>query len=351
MPGIGRNVPTRGGGVSRHVIRYPGGSHSTRGLRRALRGLLLLWESPIIAGLFALVFYALLALQYGLITPAGSFAYFNYLADAFLHGQMHLRIVPPSQLDLSLFDGRYYLYWGPFPAVLLMPLVALFGVTFSDVIFTFTIGAFNVGLVALVLRYAFRRRVIGLSRERRGLLVLFFALGTVHITLTPFGRVWFTGQLVAFWCVALAYLAALALQRWRAFLFTGLAVALAMLTRNHLVFTGLWPACYLLYRYRAEGRRLLAYTAAGLLPVIIGVCMLAAYNWVRFGNALDNGLAYHQMGPTFASDYQRYGAFNPHYVPINVYYQYLAIPYPLRAETTLMGGSLFLMSPVFLAAF
>lgn len=334
------------------TILHRSAARSERGARRALRWLGLLWESPIIAGLLSLAIYATIALQHGPVTQAGPNAYFNYLADAFLHRQTHLRIVPPSQHDLSLFDGKYYLYWGPFPAVLLMPFVALFGVTFSDIIFTFTIAAFNVALVALMLRYACRRRVIGLSRERRGLFVLFFALGTVHITLIPFGRVWFTGQLVAFWCVALAYLAALALHRWPAFLFTGLAVALAMLTRNHLLFTGLWPAIHLLYQHRSEGRRrLLAYTAAGLLPVIIAIGLLGAYNWVRFGSALDNGLAYHQMGTTFAGDYERYGAFNPHYVPTNLYYQYLANPYPLRPETTLMGGSLFLMSPVFSAAF
>jgi hypothetical protein len=65
---------------------------------------------------------------------------------------------------------------------------------------------------------------------------------------------------------------------------------------------------------------------------------------------LENGLHYHEMGVTFINDYKQYCAFNVHYVPTNIYYQYLAIPYPLRIETTLMGGSLFLMSPVFLAA-
>ena len=51
----------------------------------------------------------------------------------------------------------------------------------------------------------------------------------------------------------------------------------------------------------------------------------------------------------FRSDYARYGFFSLHYVPINLYYQYVFYPLPLRAESA-MGGSLFLMSPVFFLA-
>lgn len=57
-------------------------------------------------------------------------------ADAFLHGQLHLRTEPHPALlaaanpfnpalsgywqwDTVFFDGKYYIYWGPFPALLL----------------------------------------------------------------------------------------------------------------------------------------------------------------------------------------------------------------------------------------
>lgn len=56
------------------------------------------------------------------------------------------------------------------------------------------------------------------------------------------------------------------------------------------------------------------------------------------------------MEPVFKQDYQQYGAFNLHYVPTNAFYQYVAYPLPLR-DDSLQGGSLFLMSPVFFAAF
>jgi hypothetical protein len=316
-----------------------------------LRAWASLWEHPLWSALLALLVYGGLTSLHSPIWRFSAFPYYNYLADAFLHGRLDLRLIPPATHDLSLFQGRYYLYWSPLPALVLAPFVALFGVQFSDIAFTVALGALDVLLVALVLRHACVRRVIRLSRLQRSLLVLFFAFGTVHITLAPYGRVWFTGQLIGFGCVALAYLAALSRGGRTAFALTGLALAGALLTRNHLVLAGLWPACYLLHRHRAVGwRRLASYALAGSLPILVAIWLLGAYNWARFGSLFENGIAYHQMALNFASDFQRYGAFSLHYLPTNLFYQYVAYPFPLHA-TTFIGASLFLLSPVFFAAF
>jgi hypothetical protein len=268
-----------------------------------------------------------------------------------MHGQLNLRVIPANALDLSYFNGQYYLYWSPLPAVLVAPFVALFGVQSGDVIFTALIAAANVSLIALLLRQARRRGIIRLSRQRRGILVLFFALGTVHVTLAPFGRVWFTSQVVSFFCLSLAYLACVSLRGYVAFAMTGLAIAGALLTRNHLAFAGLWPAFFLLKEHRSDGwRRNLSYALVGLMPILVAVGLLGVYNSLRFGNMFDNGIAYHLMAPAFVGDYHRYGCFNIHYVPMNLFYQYIAYPLPLRA-TTYYGGSLFLLSPLFFGAF
>jgi hypothetical protein len=322
-----------------------------RQVQRLARSFVLLWEQPLWSGFLALLLYLAIAGMHDPLLANSGTSYYNYLADAFLHGQLHLRIVPTVTHDLSVYLGNYYLYWSPFPAILLMPFVGIFGVYFSDIIFTLVIGAVNVVLVALLLRYACIRWVIKLSRVQRGLLVLCFALGTVHITLTPFGRVWSTGQLIGFMCVALCYLVVFRLHGMWAFVWAGVFLAAALLTRNHLVLAGLWPACYLLYRHRLiDWRRLAANTLFGILPIVVAICLLGLYNWLRFQNVLDNGLAYHHMAPLFASDYGKYGAFNLYYLPTNLYYQYIAYPLPL-SEKSLFGGSLFLLTPVFIAAF
>lgn len=78
--------------------------------------------------------------------------------------------------------------------------------------------------------------------------------------------------------------------------------------------------------------------------------LFLGYNLTRFGDPLELGIQYHQMNPRFVEDYQKYGAFNIHYLPTNFFYQYIRYPFPFTEETT-MGGSLFLLSPVFFLLF
>lgn len=315
------------------------------------RRLVTLWESPIPAGLLALSVYSLISLAYASPFLPSRYPYFNYLADAFLHGQLNLRLISANTLDLSLFNQQLFLYWPPLPAIILIPFVALFGVHFSDVAFTLFVGALNVSLIAVLIRQLHRRQILQLSKERRGVLVLFFALGTVHVALAPFGRVWFTSQLIAFCCVTLAYLACISLRGYAAFFFTGVALASAFLTRNHLLLAGLWPAFFLFRGHRGvPPNKLIAYSSTGLAPIVFAVAVTGLYNWLRFGNVLDNGITHHMMHSNFISDYQRYGYFSVHYLPTNFFYQYISYPFPYRS-TTPYGGSLFLLSPVFIAAF
>ena len=277
-------------------------------------------------------------------------AYFNYLADAFVHGQLHLRVIPETTHDLVLAHHRFYLYWPPFPAVLLMPFVAVFGVAFSDVFFTLVIGAINVSLTAVLFARLRDLQMVELPDFHAWMLVICFAFGTVHLTMAPLGRVWFTSQLLGYLFVLAAFLAAVSVEDRKAFLITGLAISAAVATRNHLVFLGLWPAYHLLEKYRDRDRKwLVGSVAIGLAPLLATLASLAAYNFARFGSVTEMGLDLHQMAGAFSSEYQLYGAFHVHYLPLNFHYQYLFYPFPMSAESA-MGGSLFLLTPLFFGA-
>jgi hypothetical protein len=236
------------------------------------------------------------------------------------------------------------------PGVVLMPFVAIFGVTFSDVLFCLTLGAVNVALISHLLSLAQHEGLINLSVFQRGILVIFFAFGTVQFPIAPLGQVWFIGQLTGFCFVALSYIAALSLRGSKAFFFTGLAIACAMLTRNHLIFLGIWPGVYLISKHWADKPLLLRNTVLALIPPFLLGVLFLVYNYQRFGSWTEVGISYHKMAEFFIADYKKYGYFNIHYVPINFYYQYIFYPLPLRPET-LMGGSLFLLSPIFAGVF
>ena len=319
-------------------------------LQSVVTRFILLCENPLFASIFAFVIYFALASLQGSPFRVSQFAYFNYLADSFLHGQLHLRVLPKTLHDLSFFNGNYYLYWPPMPAIALMPFVAVFGVNFSDVFFNVALAAANVGIVAMLLRAANDEKILQMDEMARGLLVLFFAFGTVHITLALFGRVWFTAQLLGFLFVGFAYLAAIRLKGGLAFFVSGLLIACAMITRNHLLFTGLWPAWYLLRKNWDNRPRLYASFALFVLPIFLLGLLFLGYNFTRFGSPFELGIQYHRMSRMFVEDYQRYGAFHIQYLPINFFYQYIYYPLPYTSETS-MGGSLFLLSPVFFYVF
>jgi hypothetical protein len=307
-------------------------------------------ENPLFAFIFAFLVYFLLSAKAGDPLRVRDTAYFNYLADAFLHGQLHLRLIPKSTHDLSFFRGHYYLYWPPMPAVVLMPFIAMFGVGFSDVFFNVVLASLNVALLAVLFRAVDRAGLIRIAAGYRAMLLFFFTLGTVHLILAVFGKVWFTAELVGFLFVELAFLAAIELKGTLSFFITGMLIACATLTRNPLLFTGIWPAYHLLARNWKDRPKLYLYMVAGLFPMLVMGLLFLDYNFLRFHNPFEVGLHYHLMDPIFVGGYHKYGAFNVHYVPTNFYYQYIYYPFPFTAKT-LMGGSLFLLSPVFLYAF
>jgi len=322
-----------------------------RYIKNTLKFIIALFESPISAGILSFFVYAIIAAQRGSITGTSSAPYFNYLADAFFHGQLSLRLLPANQHDLAFFNGQYFMYWPPFPAILLMPFIALFGVGFSDVFFTLLIGALNVTLVAYTFRIVDKQNLIPIDTDGRGILTIFFAFGTVHLFLSSLGNVWFTSQVIAFLCSILAFLAAIRLKGYPAFFFTGLALACAALTRNHLIFLGIWPAYYLFKIRKHEGwRKLIPYFAVTTLPVLGALFFNGFYNYLRFGNFLETGVAYQNLGTFFEADFQKYGQLNIHYFIKDFYYNFIYYPFPVSPET-LMGGSLFLLSPLFIAAF
>jgi hypothetical protein len=311
-----------------------------------------IWENPIWAGLFALAVYLAYALHVNPTLKTSDVNYHNYLADALLNGQVFLRHIPlNSQVDLIQFNDKYFLYWPPLPAILLMPFVTIWGINFSDVVFTLVIATLNVSLVAVLLRGLNKNGIANTSSFQRSVMVLFFAFGSVHFTIAPYGRVWFTSSAMAFFFSILAYITAISRNGRKAFFLTGLAVACGMMTRNTILFSGIWPAYYLLRKNRSmSGKDLIKLSLLGILPIFLFGVLFLAYNESRFGNPFDTGIQNVNYVKEFASDIETYGFFNYHYIKRNFYYHFLFYPFPETAET-LQGGSLFLLSPVFFAAF
>jgi hypothetical protein len=329
----------------------PGSREARRTAPSAVARLLAPLARPGVAGLVALVVYLIRASLSGTGLGLSSTPYFNLLADAFLHGQLHLRQAPESGLDLVFLGDKAYLYWPPFPALLIAPLVALFGVGVGDVLYTVVLGALTIAILAKLLAALDETGLAPLSVERRALLVVSLAFGSVLLILAPRGTVWFTAQIVGWGCVTLATLAALVRPGKLGYFLTGLALACATTTRVSLLFNGVWLALYLLWRDRKQplGRRAAA-AACGLAPLAVALALFGLYNAARFGSPTEMGLAWHNVNPFFREDFERYGAFDLHYLPTNLYWQFLAHPLFATGDRRWMGGGLFWMTPILLGA-
>src|SRR5258708_1217748 len=96
------------------------------------------------------------------------------LANQFLHGHISIPFTKDMPLgDISKFGGRFYLYFGPFASIILMPFVAIFGKNFPQL---------TIGLLSLALSFF---AIYSISRSFKFTkidalwLALFFCFSTV----------------------------------------------------------------------------------------------------------------------------------------------------------------------------
>ncbi len=254
------------------------------------------------------------------------FAYFDDLADALLHGRLFLTN-PPTTHDLTMFQGKWYVPFPPLPALLMLPWVRLLGVRqFSTVVFSIVLGATNAALVFLILRALADRGWTRLNTRGNLWLTALFALGTVHWYMALAGSVWFVGQIAAVTFIALAvWCGVTGKSAW----FTGAVLGLAMLARPTVAFT--WPLLLgiaLQHQTIGEiGRRpTVTWIVQSVIPMLLAVAAMLAYNAARFRNPLDFGYLTENVADWLRQPLHTYGQLNLHFVPQNLRVMLAGLP-------------------------
>ena len=285
---------------------------------------------------------------------------FFYLADAFLHGRAGIDVkLGPN--DIIPVDGDFYVPFAPFPAVALMPVVAILGPIRADQVesgINALLAASGVGMCWWLLGR------IGVARlTDRFWLTLLFGFSTQILWVTTRGGVWHTGHLIAtiltFACLIELF------GRQRAFL-VGLLAGAAFLTRAPLAFAVPFYALLLEpraaqaatevaggYVARTAGRvplRAWAMLALGFLPAIIAFLL---YNQVRFGTPFESGYALATL-PPFLEEQRAKGLFSLAHLSMNLEYFLLHLPRPIATPPFFqpdgLGMSVLLTSPGLLFA-
>ncbi|MEM1349521.1 MAG: hypothetical protein AAGI01_13240, partial [Myxococcota bacterium] len=105
-------------------------------------------------------------------------------------------LLEPGSYERAKTKRRYFVSFPPGPAFLMMPLVAIFGWSTNDVLFTLFFAALNVALVFVLLEQLAIGGRTGRSRRDNYWLTAMFALGTNHYWCAVLGQVWFTALIV-----------------------------------------------------------------------------------------------------------------------------------------------------------
>ena len=315
--------------------------------------------------LFGLSLFAYALSSGSLFLHQSQAPHFVWQADAFLHGQLHLRGLPPNLNDWVFERGRWYVSFPPLPAVLMLPFVALEGLSFNDVAFTVPFAALNVALFYRLLRRI--QEVEGGTRSEwdHAMFALVFGFGTLAWSCSIRGEVWFTAEVVGV-TFTLLYLQA-ALRASHPVL-AGAALACGSLCRTPIVFSGIFFVLEAIAggrridrahlrsaladrpRRKDVVRRLALF--AGTIAILVAPMMWM--NEVRFGNPFEFGHS-HLYANRVNADIRAYGLFSFHYLARNLRSAFLLLPkidlQPFRLDYDPNGMSLFVTTPLFALLF
>jgi hypothetical protein len=291
--------------------------------------------------------------QNALRTNDEEWNYFKQLAYSLLHARLDIDCPPRSNChDLVNYNGKHYLYWPPAPALLYVPIVAVAGTGIPDPLIAATFGALNILLLMLFVRGFIRRYLKTPELPAVVFVALFWAFGTVHFYMAMNGTVWFISQVVAQTFLLSSLLIFMKPHTPGRLLFAGVFFGLACYTRNHLVFSAFLFGAIYFTTHTWDLKKYARDAAYFYLPFFMFSMLNMAYNYERFGDVLQNGIPYHQMGGHFIEKFNEHGYFSLHFIPDNfirevIYFPEIVSQFPWFAHDE-EGFGLLWASPVFL---
>lgn len=310
--------------------------------------------------------FALIAGQRMLVHT--KYNHFAFLADAWLHGRHDLGGPPPAHAegnDWALFEGKWFVSFPPFPAMLMAPLVAIAGDPDNVRDAQFIVWLAGLGPAGLFLVFEkLRRTGRSLRTEVDNLrLALLFAFGTVYFFTAVQGTVWFAAHVVGVGLMAFFVLAALDAERP---LVAGALMGCLFLTRVTTVLVSVFFAFEAIrasYIHRTDGsqqslpvegplgarvtavlrdldtRALFRRLTLFALPVLGALAFASWYNWARFHDLSPTAFGHEYLQVGWQRRIQTWGLFSYHYLGRNLSAMLAGLPWtPPHGRAQSFGG-------------
>ena len=281
--------------------------------------------------------------------PSGK-NYYWLLAQAFRNGQTYLLVDPPQELlnledpydhhqregleylwDTTLYNGKYYMYWGPVPGVI-SAIVSAFTsgrVTDTSLVFAFVVGTalFSVLLLRATYRefkypgWLFWCGVIASTINVP--LIWLLTRPTVYEASIAGGQFFLMAGLYFAFCAFRdtgVHKGCMALS--------AIALGLAGGTRVNLLASGAVLTVLLGWQiYVTHQKKLkdaIPSLAALMLPLAVIMASFLWYNYARFGSIFELGHRYQLTGPALPANYEDISSAN--YIVPNVFTYIFRLP-------------------------
>ncbi|WP_169928507.1 hypothetical protein [Labilithrix luteola] len=294
--------------------------------------------------------------------------HFAFLADAWLHGRQALVGSPPAHSagnDWAQFEGRWYVSFPPFPAMLMLPFVALAGDpdNFRDAQFIVWLAGIGPAVLFLVLEKLRRTARSDRSEIDNIRLALLFAFGTVYFFTAVQGTVWFAAHVVGVALMALFVLCSLDAKRPA---LAGFLLGCMFLTRVTTVLVAVFFAfeairvAYmrpthgsprelpsegdLVDRARLVARNLdygvlLRIVGTFCVPVLVAIGFASWYNFTRFHDPSPAAFGHEYLKIGWQTRIQQWGLFSYHYLGRNLSAMLAGLPWrPSPKALSSFGG-------------
>jgi hypothetical protein len=274
--------------------------------------------------------------------------YYNYLINAFLHQRLDLII--DFHHDLSLFNNKWYMYWGPAPIFYILPFYLFGRLNTSDVFYTLIAGIANIYLFYFVAKELILYFNLKIKPIAFWVIMIGFAFVSPNFYLSLTGAVWQTNQIVGLMYLLfflLFYFKYLNTNKKLYLFFSSVFFNLAWLSRYTLIFYGL------LYLFLIKKKKFLISRI--IIPLILALLIFFSYNYWRFNNIFETGFRYQQVALRYLYFFNTNQIFSLINLPYNFYYYFFHPIHlsfqPLRINFDPEGNSVFLMYPLLIFHF
>lgn len=243
--------------------------------------------------------------------------YYDLQANAFAKGQLALEVEPdpaflamPAEIlyepenrtgipvlwDATLYEGKYYLYWGPSPALLFTPLKFVYSQDLGDKLLALIFLAGTLSFLNLIILSLWRRHFSHIPRWAVLAAIAFAGLVNPIPYIMVEGRIYEAAIIAAqFFLVGGFYFLLPALDKPAPLplALAGLFFALAIGARTPLApGVGLVSLLLCIWAFQTQRQRMIPLLASFAIPLVISAAGYMAYNQARFDSVTEFGFRY-----------------------------------------------------------